>query len=93
MVAGETGALAAWAVGALFAPALALALGVWTRSGKFFEALYTGLVYAILQQAAPLDFMGAVPAAASRGLPAVYGAITAILLLAALLGRQQRLRT
>ena len=91
LIAGDRNALAAWCVGAAFIPALALALGVWTRSGKFFEALYTGLCYAVLQSAAPLDFMGAIPAATEGGYALVYAAITAGLLLAAVAGRRRRL--
>jgi hypothetical protein len=90
-IAGESHALLAWCVGALFIPALALALGVWTRSGKFFEALYTALVYAVIQQAAPLDFMGAV-ATAPRNNPAIFGSLTLLFLLLALWGRRRRLQ-
>jgi hypothetical protein len=84
-------ALLAWCAGAVFIPALALALGVWTRSGKAFEAIYTGLCYAVIQQAAPLDFMGAVPNA-PRNNPAIFGFLTLLLLLLALWGRQRRLQ-
>jgi len=90
-IAGDAHALAAWCVGAVFIPALALALGVWTRSGKAFEAIYTGLCYAVIQQAAPLDFMGAVPNA-SRNNPAIFGSLTLLFLLLALWGRQRRLQ-
>jgi hypothetical protein len=92
VVAGEHAALLAWAVGAMFIPALALALGVWTRSGKFFEALYTALCYAVIQSATPLDFMGAIPAATARGNAAVFAVLTALLLAIALFGRRRRLR-
>jgi hypothetical protein len=91
-VAGDGAALVAWTVGALFIPALAIALGVWTRSGKFFEALYTALCYAIVQSATPLDFMGAIPAATEGGNALVYAIATAVLLALALLGRRRRLR-
>jgi len=91
MMAGDTHGLLAWGVGALFVPALALALGVWTRSGKAFEAIYTGLCYAVIQQAAPLDFMGAV-ANAPRNNPAIFGSLTLLFLLLALWGRQHRLQ-
>ncbi len=90
-VAGEFASLAAWCVGAAFIPALALTLGVWTGSGKFFEVLYTALCYAILQQATPIDFMGAIPKATANGYPAVYAAITIGLLVLAILGRRRRL--
>jgi hypothetical protein len=91
-IAGETQALLAWCVGAAFIPALALALGVWTGSGKFFEALYTGLCYPILQSATPVDFMGAVPEATERGLPRFYALLAALLLGLALLGRRRQVR-
>ncbi len=91
-IAGDFAALGAWCVGAAFIPALALALGVWTGSGKFFEALYTGLCYAVLQHVTPIDFMGAVPEATERGLPLVYAGITVVLLVLAYLGRGRRLR-
>lgn len=91
-IAGETASLLAWCVGAAFIPSLALALGVWTRSGKFFEVLYTALCYAILQQATPVDFMGAIPAATARGMPGIYAVLTVALLALALLGRQRQIR-
>jgi hypothetical protein len=90
-IAGDAHALLSWWIGAAFAPSLALALGVWTRSGKAFEAIYTGLCYAILQAAAPLDFMGAV-AEAPRANPVVFATLTVILLGSALFGRYRRLR-
>jgi hypothetical protein len=90
-IAGDTHAILAWIVGALFAPALAISLGVWTGSGKTFEAIYTCLCYAVIQAAAPLDFMGAV-AAAPRSNPFVFAMLTLVLLLAALAGRRRRLQ-
>ena len=91
VIAGDSHALLAWCVGALFIPALALALGVWTRSGKAFEAIYTALCYAVIQQAAPLDFMGAVQNS-PRSNPAIFGLLTLLLLLLATWGRQRRLQ-
>jgi hypothetical protein len=91
VIAGDSHALLAWCVGALFIPALALALGVWTRSGKAFEAIYTALCYAVIQQAAPLDFMGAVTQAPQSN-PAIFGLLTLLLLLLATWGRQRRLQ-
>jgi hypothetical protein len=91
MIAGDTHKLLAWGVGALFVPAFALALGVWTRTGKAFEAIYTGLCYAVIQQAAPLDFMGAV-STAPRNNPAIFSSLTLLFLLLALWGRRRRLQ-
>ena len=44
-LAGQSAGLLAWAAGVLFIPSLALALGVWSGTSKFFEALYTALWY------------------------------------------------
>jgi hypothetical protein len=91
LIAGDAHALLAWCSGALFAPALAVALGVWTRAGKTFEAIYTCLCYAVIQSAAPLDFMGAVAAAPSSN-PVVFAMLAVVLLAAALAGRRRRLQ-
>ena len=42
---GDWTAAGAWAVGALFIPTLALALGVWSGSGKLFEVVFLVLWY------------------------------------------------
>src|SRR5690349_3122424 len=44
-IAGQITGLLAWAVGALFVPSLALALGVWSGTSRFFEGFYTALWY------------------------------------------------
>lgn len=80
--------LAAWAAGALFIPSLALALGVWSGSGKFFEALYTVWWYVgPLHQLPSLDFVGGSQASSSPGL---YLTMAAALLLASCLGRRRQ---
>lgn len=91
-VAGETSSLLAWCVGAAFIPALALALGVWSGSGKFFEVLYTALCYAVIQHVPQMDFMGAIPEATERGYPTVYAGVTIALLAIAFLGRRRQVR-
>lgn len=92
-IAGDGAGLLAWLVGAAFIPALALALGIWTGTPRTFEAVYTMLWYAgPLQPLWALDFMGASRAAIERGMPAVYLAITAVLLAAATLGRRRQVR-
>jgi len=81
-------AVAAWLAGALFIPSLALALGVWSGSSKFFEALYTVWWYAgPLQQIPPLDFVGRSRASSSPGL---YLILAAALLLVSCLGRRRQ---
>ncbi|WP_156043425.1 ABC transporter permease subunit [Paenibacillus sp. UNC451MF] len=80
--------LSIWAAGAVFVPTLALACGVWIRSGKTFEIVYMALWYLGPLNGAPLlNFMD---------LTAGYNVwiyLTAALILytAALLGRIKRL--
>jgi len=60
--------LAAWTVGALFIPALALALGICTESRKPFEALYTAWWYiGPLHHIPKLDFMGTTARSSTPG--------------------------
>ncbi len=92
-IAGEFASLAAWSVGAMFIPSAALALGVWTGSGKAFEALYAFACYAVLQRVPEMDFMGAVPEATRSGKPVFYAVLGAAFLLVAFLGRRRKLRS
>jgi hypothetical protein len=81
-------AVAAWLAGALFIPSLALALGVWSGSSKFFEALYTVWWYVgPLHHLPSLDFVGGSRASSSPGL---YLILAAALLLASCLGRRRQ---
>ncbi len=58
-LAGHGAGLLAWAAGVLFIPSLALALGVWSGTSKFFEGLYTALWYiGPLNRVPGLDFTG-----------------------------------
>jgi hypothetical protein len=79
---------AAWLSATLFIPSMALALGVWSGSGKFFEALYTVWWYiGPLHQLPSLDFVGGSRNSSS---PALYLAMAAALLLAACVGRRRQ---
>ncbi|MDH4038289.1 MAG: ABC transporter permease [Candidatus Krumholzibacteria bacterium] len=91
-LAGETGALLVWLVGIAFVPSLAMALGVWTGSSKFFEALYTFLWYAMIQRVPSFDFSGCLDAGVESGNAAWYAVLTMILFAAAVLGRRRRLQ-
>jgi hypothetical protein len=85
---GETVSLLAWFVGALFVPALALALGVWVGNSRAFEAVYLLWWYIGLMEGVPaLDFAGATAAGLAMGMPFVYLGITVALLVLAVLGR------
>jgi len=83
----------AWIGGAMFIPALALALGVWSGTNKLFEGLYTAWWYAGPAQPTPaLDFMGASPHI-TAGIPAAYLAATIALLAFAAAGRRRQIRS
>ncbi|MES1243292.1 MAG: ABC transporter permease [Acidobacteriota bacterium] len=88
LATGDLRAFAAWLAGAMFIPMMALALGVWSGSGKLFEALYLLLWYIGPMNRTPqLDYLGAT----GHGQPLVWLAATAALAAAAALGRRQQL--
>jgi hypothetical protein len=59
LMAGEWTHLAALVVGAAFVPSLALALGAWTRSSRFFQVLYIAWWYnGPFSGVAELDYTG-----------------------------------
>jgi hypothetical protein len=81
--------LFAWAVGALFIPALALMLGVCTESPKAFEAIYSVWWYiGPLHHIRNLDFIGTESASST---PALYLAASMGLLLVSCFWRKVRL--
>jgi hypothetical protein len=73
--------LAGWLAGAAFIPALALLLGVLSRTQRLFQAVYLPLWYAVVNEIAALDYLGAL---AGGPPPAVVGAAAAVLLAATL---------
>jgi hypothetical protein len=79
--AAATGDLADWLAGATFIPTLALALGVLSRTPRLFQAVYPSLWYAVVNNIAGLDYMGALDGGPS---PILVGAATTLLLAAAL---------
>jgi hypothetical protein len=92
VVAGDWSALLAWAVGALFIPTLALALGAWTGSGKAFEGLYAAIWYiGPVNRLGALDFMGATQKSVAAGVPFYYLGLTVLLMGLAVVGRKRQL--
>jgi hypothetical protein len=92
LLTGNTRGVLAWIVGALFIPTLALALGVWSGTGKPFEILYTLLWYVGPMHAIPqLDFMGSAAGTSATRYPVIYLALAGIFGVAALAGRQRQL--
>jgi hypothetical protein len=90
---GETASLLGWLIGALFVPALALALGVWTGSSRTFEAVYLFLWYLGAFEGVPaLDYTGTSAASRAVGMPLVYLAITAGLVALAMIRRWHQVR-
>jgi hypothetical protein len=84
----------AWLIGALFIPAFALSLGVWSGTGKPFEILYTLLWYIGPLHAMPtLDFMGSAPATAATRYPLMYLGAAALMAVVALVGRKRQLQS
>jgi hypothetical protein len=85
---GETANLLAWFIGALFVPALALALGTWAGTRRAFEAVYLLWWYIGLMEGVPaLDYAGATAGGLEVGMPFLYLGITVVLLVLAMLGR------
>jgi len=94
LLAGNIRGVLVWLVGAVFIPTLALALGVWSGTGKPFEILYTLLWYVGPLHAIPqLDFMGSAQATAATHYPLIYLVLTGIFGVAALLGRKRQLQS
>lgn len=91
ILAGEMASLPGWFTGALFVPALALALGAWTGSSRAFEAGYLFLWYLGPFEGIPaLDYTGA--SAGGQEMSFVYLALTAGLFVLAMIGRWYRVR-
>lgn len=79
--------------GALFIPSLALALGVWTGTSRFFEGLYTAIWYiGPLNRVPGLDFTGGGSGPLAGRFAWLYLAVSATLLAAALARRARQLR-
>ena len=94
LVAGQWTALLALSVGAAFIPALALALGVWSRSSKLFEVVYLVLWYVGPMNGNPqLDYLGATDAALASSMSLIYVLLTVLLLGLALPGSSWRQRS
>jgi hypothetical protein len=89
LAAGDSAAAGAWLVGALFIPSLALALGVWSGTSKFFEVIYLVIWYIGPMNHVPaLDYMGATRTGPVEGMPLIYLGLTALLAAAAVAGRR-----
>jgi len=94
LLAPNYSGLFAWLAGALFIPTLALALGVWTKSSRPFEGLFTALWYTgPLNRVPGLDFTGSANGQHTAEYACIYSLLTAALLTAALFGRKRQIRS
>lgn len=88
-------ALLPWALAVLFIPALALALGSWSRSSKLFEVIYLVLWYLVPfntgSQLAVLDYLGIHAAAPVHTSPQSVAAAIVLLLALAAAGRRRHM--
>jgi hypothetical protein len=92
VLAGNAAGVIAWVAGAVFIPALALVLGVWTRSSRAFEAFFTILWYVgPLNRIRGLDFTGAANGVRTMQYAALYLLLATVLLGVALMGRKRQL--
>jgi hypothetical protein len=92
LAAGDMVAFGAWLVGALFIPTMALALGIWSGTGKLFEILYLVIWYIGPMNHVPtMDYLGATETGPAQGMPLIYLAVTALLAAAAVVGRKRQL--
>jgi hypothetical protein len=93
-LAGEITSLLAWCVGALFVPALALALGVWVGHSRAFEIVYLFWWYiGLINRVPAFDYAGATAGGLAQGMPLVYLGITVGLVALAVGGRKRQLAT
>jgi len=89
LIAGDHQGLLSWIACTLFVPSLALALGLWSGTSRFFEAVYTAWWYIGPAHHTPgLDFLGTT---AQSARPETYLWMTAALVVAAYLGRRAKL--
>jgi hypothetical protein len=94
LLARSFAGLFAWAAGALFLPALALALGTLTGTGKPFEGLLTAIWYVGPMNHTPgLDFTGAASGPHTISYALIYLALSAALLVSAYAIRFRQLRS
>ena len=94
LIDGNADGAVMWAVGALFIPSLALALGVLSGSSKVFQIVYLALWYiGPMQGVTRFDFMGLEPEeAVAEGVPLIFVGAAVILLVLAVAGRTRQLR-
>ncbi len=90
---GQVTALLGLASGALFAPSLAVAAGMWSRSSWLFEVSYLMLWYVgPLNGGEPVDFLGTTAGSLDAGVPFVFVGLSAALVGAAVVRRKREVK-
>ena len=90
-LSGDGMGLAALVTGAVFVPSMALALGVWSGSGKLFEVLYLALWYLGPMNRVPvLDYVGVSSETVAGGAWQGFAVATMVLCALAALGRRRQ---
>jgi len=93
VAAGRWGPSFAWVAGAVFIPSLALALGTWSNGSRLFEITYMIWWYLGPVSRIPAwDFTGVTAEANTAATPAVYLAVSVVLLGMAVIGRRRQLQ-
>ncbi|EPD52063.1 hypothetical protein HMPREF1210_01416 [Paenisporosarcina sp. HGH0030] len=93
LVAGEWESLTTMAVGGLFIPTLAIALGVWSGNGKLFQVVFMLMWYlGPLNKWGIMDFIGTTQQSLDRGYYRYYLLVTLILLLLSVIGRVRQVK-
>ncbi len=91
--AGQHSEFLAWLAGAILLPALAMALGVISGSGKAFEALLTAVWYVgPMNHTLGIDYTGAANGNLTMHYVAIYFALSAALLAFTFFARSRQLR-
>ena len=94
LLTGNSSGLLAWFAGTLFLPSLALALGVWSGTGKPYEGLLTAIWYVGPMNHTPgLDFTGTASGPLVIHYAFVYIAMSVALLAFAFVMRSRQLRS
>lgn len=92
-IAGDFVTIGAIFVGACFVPALALASGIWLETSRVFEVVFLSMWYlGPMNGVYSLDFVAAHPETIAQGIPLWFAAVTVVLLIAAVLGRNRQLQ-
>ncbi|NGM68913.1 hypothetical protein G6M89_07795 [Natronolimnobius sp. AArcel1] len=93
LAAGETALALGFASAILFAPSLAIAAGIWSRTPRMFELTYLLLWYfGPLNGGVPVDFIGVTTASLEQGVPIAFIGASVVLLGVALARRKSEIQ-